>query len=112
MSYKRVIPRDFFNEAKLLKCLGHFEICVLDRKCGGLDIQTELDGDTFEIRQNESDGSLYCANYLATLNGERLHLFTAYNDKSEYPFWCEYRGDVYLVFDKNGKFLPNFGESK
>ena len=24
MSYERVIPRDLFNEAKLLKCLGFF----------------------------------------------------------------------------------------
>lgn len=32
MTYFRVIPRDFFNESKLLKCLGQFELWAIERR--------------------------------------------------------------------------------
>lgn len=32
-SYRRVLPRDLFNEAKLLKCLGQLSLMIHDGKC-------------------------------------------------------------------------------
>lgn len=43
MSYIRVVPRDFFNEAKLLKCLGQFELCVNHTGSNGLKFDIEYD---------------------------------------------------------------------
>lgn len=109
MSYHRVIPRDFFNEAKLLKCLGQFELCRLDKRLCGLEFTMEFDGESFDIAQDDSDGSLRCLNYRVYLNGEELELFTPYNSKENYPLMGRYRGDDYYLFDSKGKFMPNFG---
>jgi hypothetical protein len=110
--YNRVIPRDFFNESKLLKCLGQFELAVVDRQCAGLDIKTELLGNDFQIDQNSSDGSLYCANYKASLEDESIHLSIPYNSKDAYPLLAEFRGEIYYVFDSKGRWMPNLGRTK
>ena len=107
--HTRVIPRDFFNEAKLLKCLGHLELCIVDRQCGGLPLTSEYDGEPFQIEQREHDGGLVCLNYRCYLAGELLSLYTQYNSKSAYPLLGEYRGQEYYLFDEQGRFMPNFG---
>lgn len=109
MSYIRIIPRDFFNEAKFLKCLGQFELCVLERRCNGLEIDTSFDGAGFVIVQNESDASLLCLNYKVYVNREELELYLPYNSKESYPLMGRYKGVDYYIFDSNGKFMPNFG---
>ena len=54
-TYRRKIPRDFFNEAKLLKCMGLLSVKVLDNKIPeGIDIEVNGDGDRFNIELNES----------------------------------------------------------
>lgn len=112
MSYMRVIPRDFFNESKLLKCLGRFELCVLDRNCNGLPIRTIHSGNSFDIEQNPNDGSLFCSNYHVHLNGYEMHLFVPYNSKENYPLIARYRDADYYVFSEKGNFMPNFGVLK
>lgn len=106
MSYKRVVPRDFFNESKLLKCLGAFEIAVMNHMCNGIPIKTCLISESgFEIKQDDSDGSLYCSNYVVSINDKELRLFTSYNDKSGYPLFAEYNGEIHQVFDDDGNFI-------
>jgi hypothetical protein len=111
MSYQRVIPRDFFNEAKLLKCLGRFELAV--NHGGPMDIRLPItidyDGEAFVIEQNPNDGSLWCVNYRAYLAGEEVQLFVPYNSKDEWPLMCIYKAEEYYAFDESGKFMPNFG---
>lgn len=109
MNYFRVIPRDFFNESKLLKCLGQFELCVLDRQCNGLEFVTRFDGGPFEIVQNEADASLSCSNYRVFLDGDELELFAPYNSKENYPLMGRYRGSEYYIFNEKGNLMPNFG---
>lgn len=110
VTYTRVVPRDFFNESKLLKCLGKFEICVIDKMCDGLPIVTDMNGSqSFNIQQDPTDGSLYCSNYRATLGDEEIWLCIPYNSKDEWPLLARFRGEEYCVFDKQGKFMPNFG---
>ena len=44
-NYSRVIPRDFFNEAKLLKCMGLLALKVLDNMTpNGIKILIEESG--------------------------------------------------------------------
>ena len=109
MSHKRVIPRDFFNESKLLKCFGQFQLCVHDKKTNGLDITVLFDDKTFEIIQYDHDGSLSVLNYLVMVNGQSLILYIPYNARENYPLIGLYNGAEYYVFDEQGEFMTNFG---
>ncbi len=112
MSYFRVVPRDFFNEAKLLKCLGQFEL-LCNHKSNPLGIETshdEQEGE-FQVVQNQMDGSLSVLNYSAFLHGDEIQLFTPYNSKSPYPLYGAFRGNVYGVFDEEGNWSTEFIET-
>lgn len=100
-NYRRVIPRDFFNEAKLLKCLGRLELLILDRRCRLLSSHS---GDRFRICQDMSNGSLVCTNYHVYLDGVSLHFFLPYNSKDNYPLTVNLNGEDYTVFDEDGNF--------
>lgn len=112
MSYSRVIPRDLFNESKLLKCLGQVALILHDyegRYPVALDHTDEDQG--FVIDQNESTGDLYCTNLrLIRHNGEEITLSSQYNSKSTYPLWFEANDgqDCGEVFDDNGQFTREF----
>ena len=54
MTYARVCPRDLFNEASLLKCLGHlWPVCERIPGVGWVEPQI---GEPFVIEQYECDG--------------------------------------------------------
>lgn len=113
--HKRVIPRDFFNEAKLLKCLGRLSLLILENRVNELPLKEEFDGRAFSIIQNDADGSLSVENYKLLLDGEKIELYLTYNSKENYPLMGRYRDEeYYLLSDKSGDFMPNFGffESK
>ena len=69
MTYRREIPRDLFNEANLLKCLGQLALIAHDRNRHGFRM-TNRPG-SFLIEQDEADGSIYCATVHIVI-GERL----------------------------------------
>ncbi len=106
MTYHRVIPRDLFNEAKLLKCLG--ALWIENERLGILKFSET--GARFEIEQDNSDGSLYLSNYSAWLNGEPLHLSTPLNCKLAYPLLLTRKDKAIFVFDDNGKLSTEFIE--
>ena len=108
MNYKRVIPRDFFNEAKLLKCLGAFVICI--EKNPELHFTVEEDGESFDIRFDGASLELYCANYTFSYKEQKLYLFTPYNSKGNYPLYCRGKFSDVSVFDDNGNFSDEFLE--
>jgi len=76
MSYLRVIPRDLFNESKLLKCLGQVCLHIHDNRAGRLAMVESgaADGEQFEIDQNEFDGSLYVSNLQFRLRGSETEI--------------------------------------
>lgn len=111
MSYKRVIPRDFFNESKLLKCLGKLELLI----CFGpnpLGLKSNLESETFNIEQDPADGSIYVSNYKVELDGEPIHLCHPLNCKSEWPLLAIYKDEIYHVFNERGELMPNFGKKE
>jgi hypothetical protein len=108
MSYQRVIPRDFFNEAKLLNCLGKLCIAILDNQTNGLKLAEEFDDGPFIIEQ-DIDGNLSVTNYIVTLDGDPILLYAPYNNHSKYPLVGEYRGGYYDVLDDEGKLCTTFG---
>lgn len=88
MSYNRVIPRDLFNEAKLLKCLGQLSLIIHD-EVGvprGLKLEHyDSEHAGFQIEQQEQDGALYCANLECLYRGRVVGLRSPYNSKDAYP---------------------------
>ena len=85
--YQRVLPRDLFNEAKLLKCLG--EVCLLihDGKLA-MDVNDlDLDENGFVIHQDPEDGSIYCSNvgFYAKDTSHRIRFYSPMNSRKSYP---------------------------
>lgn len=106
--YNRVIPRDFFNEAKLLKCMGLLSLKILDGQLpDGLKIEIEESGEPFDIQLTE-DGSLFVANYQVLVNDVPVIMGTAYNSKSNYPLNCIFNYEEIRVFDETGNFTEEF----
>lgn len=113
MSYNRVIPRDLFNEAKLLKCLGQLSLLIHDgvRVPSGLTLGMIDEALGFEVEQDGQTGELYSANLECFCDGRLVTLRSAYNSKAPFPlyFTCEdTSGDV---FNDNGTFSDEFREA-
>ena len=113
MTYHRVIPRDLFNEAKLLKCLGRLALLIHDNHPVTVKYDMEMElkepQEGFTAYQ-QADGGLYVGNVAFYIRGEQCPLWTAYNNRDNYPLWCEVHDgtDHVLVFDEDGNFHPDF----
>lgn len=111
MTYARVIPRDLFNEADLLKCLGRLWI-LLDETRGHNarlgDAEGEHDGAPFEIVQDESDGSLYVANVPFRIGCYEYTLTRPLNARAPWPLYIHRDFDDIRVFDEDGKLSGQF----
>lgn len=107
VNYDRVIPRDLFNESKLLKCMGQLCLMIHD---GLTPVKMKMshDGKPFEISLMD-EGCLTIKNMEITINGE-FHTFkTTYNSKDPFPLYVETDdlSDV-PVFDDHGKWDQEF----
>lgn len=106
--YRRVIPRDLFNEAKLLKCLGQLSLLIHDGKAPPA-LTVQHDGDEFRISQDASDGSILVVSDLNFYAGKyRLTLSTPLNSQQPYPLTCLYRGTETPVFEDDGSLTEEF----
>jgi hypothetical protein len=100
----RVIPRDLFNEANLLKCLGKFWIET--ERFQPERIIIEHDTDPFDVQQNEDSGSIYVSNILITIRGKRYNASRPLNSRSPWPLYLENAdgtGETIAVFTDDGK---------
>ena len=107
--YRRVIPRDLFNEAKLLKCMGQLALLIHDGV--GVPRGLELVHDDsvnqgFVIEQDDSDGSLFVSNLTLRFKGRVIVLKSPYNSRDCYPLW--YGPDDEQVFNDDGSFATDF----
>ena len=117
MSYYRVIPRDLFNEAKLLKCHGMLSLAILDHKQfmnQYVDLNHEDEESGFNIHLCESTGNLFIGNITAMKikTGERIDLHHKINSKVINSLYFEsedYETEGY-VFDDDGEFTSDFLE--
>ncbi len=113
MSYTRVIPRDLFNEAKLLKCLG--KICLDHhdnyKLLNKVTVTHENEASGFQIEQDENDGSIFISNlYFFDVNGTPLQFSTSLNSRENWPLILEYKNETYNVFTDNGNYSEEFKE--
>ncbi len=113
--YQRVIPRDLFNEAKLLKSMGQLALLIHDGMGGkwGLHIEhitDEREEAGFVIEQNENTGGLYVNNLCLQVGegGDEITLESAYNSKLAYPLIVCDQDTVCNVFNDNGAFSDEF----
>lgn len=107
-TYTRVIPRDFFNEAKLLKCMGVLALKILDGQTP-CEISIEESGEPFNIELTD-EGNLFVSNYPVTVKGQEMVFVTTYNSKDAFPFYCVHEYCEYQVFDDAGNWHPDFLE--
>lgn len=101
----RVLPRDAFNDASLLKCIGQLTLLIED---GKIDLSFEYDGEPFDIVQDDSDGSTSVRNIqFFTVDGMPVRHARPMNSRSPWPLML-YCDDVeYYAFDDKGTYLPS-----
>ncbi len=100
MSYFRVIPRDLFNEANLLKCYAQIYI-ELEK----INVEAELnnDGEAFHIVQSSEDGSISITNVQFVIRGEEHILYRPLNARDSWPLYIiSDSGDEIRVFNDDG----------
>ena len=111
IQYPRVIPRDFFNEAKLLKCMGQLALKIHESKLPeGISVKIEESGEPFKILAE--DEYLFVSNYPATINDKPVRFLTTYNSRSVFPLVCRIGYDEYEVFEDDGEFSEEFKQLK
>lgn len=108
MSYRRVIPRDLFNEANLLKCYGRISILADFYQPGEIELRQTHDGH-FDVRQNSSSGGLEIFNVRLYINGVWHWLERPLNSRKAWPLYVtgtpdDPDFDAIEVFDKDGQF--------
>jgi hypothetical protein len=89
MSYRRVAPRDLFNESKLLKCLGKISVSILDGVFYEYGLTDELydESEGFNIEQTE-DGDIYCTNYkVFDAQGSEIEFVSLLNSRQPWPLY-------------------------
>lgn len=109
MSYQRVIPRDLFNEAKLLKCLGQLSLLVENGVLQSLRVELDEVYDGFDVEQDENDGSIYCPGIDVVFgDGVEIYVYSPLNSRSSYPLQFSCRGESGDVFDDDGSTSTMF----
>lgn len=111
-NYIRVIPRDLFNEAKLLKCVAMLYLAGERLPEGELVVEERMGEDErqgWNIVQNPADGSISVANVAILLRGRALHCFTPLNSRRPHPLYAQLDGgDPVEVFDGEGYCTADF----
>lgn len=103
MSYLRVIPRDLFNEANLLKCFGRLYINLETANLPGVGL--EHDHEAFNIDQDENSGAIFLTNVTLLVNGHEIRLECPMNSRSPWPLQIIGKDDeVIEVFNADGSF--------
>jgi len=104
----RVLPRDLFNDANLLKCVGAIILAIEDRKLPPVFTYV-YDGDPFDIEQDENDGSTYICNVVISASNNELNLRRPLNSREAWPLFASlWDGDECEVFNSDGSFSDAF----
>lgn len=111
MTYQRILPRDLFNEAKLLKCLGRLALLIHNELCELQFVHVTQDWQDFRIYKDFSDGSIYCDNLLFFAPGrKRVKVYLPENNREPYPLLCRFDGseEELAVFNDDGSLSDDF----
>lgn len=103
MSYHRVIPRDLFNEGRLLTMLGKLVIHIMDSH--SVWKYEHLDTGPFEIEQSPNDGSLICFNIQFYYYDKPVVLYRPLNTRDPWSLYFIWQGDERSVFTSTGEVI-------
>lgn len=112
--YDRVVPRDLFNEADLLKCMGRLSI-ALGGTQGHCARIVEDSVPEFRIGQDPSSGSIEVANLTFEVAGIRHRLVRPLNSREAWPLRVEAVDpasdfESLPVFDDDGSLSDDFAD--
>ncbi|MBU9199912.1 hypothetical protein KTD31_00665 [Burkholderia multivorans] len=103
MSYSRVIPRDLFNEANLLKCYGRLYLNL--EKAGAPAVELVHDGEAFDVQQDDSSGAIFVANVKLKVRGVACKMYRPLNSREAWPLYLALDDDSEIeVFNEDGDF--------
>ncbi len=110
MSYRRVLPRDLFNEANLLKCWGQLWLLL---EGSAAEIAPECTDQPFEVEQNDGDGSIFLRNVQLKVRGHRVPIYRPLNSRAQWPLRAlapegEEDADEVEVFTEHGTLSADF----
>jgi hypothetical protein len=109
MGYIRVLPRDLFNEAKLLKCLGQLSLKAHDGELPGVEVTYDGDPEGFPIEQDRDSGDIYCPSVRVLVRGVELSVSSQLNSRKAYPLvFTNEDGDMCHVFNNDGGISDEF----
>lgn len=108
--YQRVIPRDLFNEAKLLNCLGKLVIAWEESEIAAIPhVSIAHEGQFFVVIQRQADGGLQCTTVEFFVGDLSLDLYVPYNSKERFPLRLDVEdADTIEVLDDEGKPTREF----
>lgn len=106
-NYQRVIPRDFFNESMLLKCMGKLTLLIHNNQLPP-ELVIDYDDSGFEVDLTEH--GLEVSNATLSYGGVPLTFFTPYNSREPWPMFVvnEENYEEVQVFDNKGNVLQEF----
>lgn len=100
----RVLPRDAFNDANLLKCIGKLTILIEDRAINCLTYT--YDGEPFDIVQDLTSGDTFVSNIqFFDKKGEFVPHYRPLNSRDEYPLYLTFGENEHAAFSQCGKCL-------
>lgn len=105
---RRVLPRDAFNDANLLKCIGQLTLLIEDDCPTVRGLSYHYDGEPFNIQQDESDGSTYVTNVQFWANKKPVRMVRPMNSREPWPLMMWLGDSDYYVFGEAGNVLPAF----
>lgn len=113
MTYIRVIPRDLFNEANLLKCMGQLYLKTENADTFAVEEIFQIAGEPFRVFQSDDDGSIHLTNVILIINGNTAGLSRPLNSREPWPLYVNSIGSTELdepieVFTDDGELTPEF----
>ena len=110
---KLVLPRDAFNQAKLLKGIGMLTLYMHDCKFGLDELMTyEHDPvieDQFVVCLDDSEGGFYLDNVrFFDTNNEDIYFFHPCNCQLNHTLCFRYKGESENVFNEDGSINSVF----
>lgn len=103
MPYTRIVPRDLFNEANLLKCLGRVALLIHNGKLPGLRLNEPALEKGFNIMQNPNTGGTFCQNFILYSDKGVVTHERNLNARDPWPlYFTDEHDNEYCVFNDNG----------
>lgn len=113
MKHTRVLPRDLFNDAKLIKCMGQLSLLIHDGKLPvGFALEHDDDDEKgFVVEFDQDHNHLFCSNLRLFYYDNMINLFIPYNSRENYPLCCWIDSAVMGVLSEDGSLDPGFVET-